>query len=154
MQKHTQWKQYRCWDKLTQSINYVLARLLAVSCNEDIWTADEECDQRRARQHASDRTYTNTTHTQKGEKTLALPYDHSSKRKTRCYVPSSSVIRRPWKCWTAHAYRQSVHSVSAIMRHVEREDLEHPYCAEGLFSRARRVSACFLLLITEQLHWR
>lgn len=38
--------QCRCPDRLTWSINYVVARLLAVLCNEDIWTPDEQCNQR------------------------------------------------------------------------------------------------------------
>lgn len=52
-----------------------------------------------------------------------------------------------------HIQTFSTHSVSAIMSRVEREDLEHPHCAEGLFSRASRV-CLLLLLITEQQHWR
>lgn len=35
------------------------------------------------------------------------------------------------------------------MVHIDLEDLEHPRCAEGLFSRSS-VSVCFLPFITEE----
>lgn len=138
--------QCRCPDRLIRSINYVVARLLAVLRNEDIWTPDEECNQRHTQQHVSDRIYTEHTHTHRKTKNRqSFLSKHSPHRKTRHYRQSTFFCHyenmEVLNC--THVQTFSTHSVSAIMSRVEREDLEHPHCAEGLFSRASRVSVCF-----------
>lgn len=40
--------QCRCPYKLRWPINYIVARLLAGHCSEDIWTSDAQCDHQRA----------------------------------------------------------------------------------------------------------
>lgn len=63
--------------------------------------------------HSATREWQDTfTHTHRQQKKpLELSLHQSPHRKTRCYVPSSSVIRRAWKRWTARTqYRHWAHT--------------------------------------------
>ena len=128
--------------------------MLAALRNKDIWTGDEESNQRHTQQHMSDRTYTEHTHvhTQKDKKPAELSIQPKPTQKNKT-LQTVHLLLSLWEHGSAELHTRTDIQYTQRVGHHEREDLEHPHCAEGLFSRASRVSVCFLLLITEQ-YWQ
>lgn len=97
----------------------------------------------------SDRTYTKHTRAHTKDRSFLSTTARTEKQDVMFHLLLSLGEHGSAELHT-HIQTFSTHSMSAIMSRVGREDLEHPHCVEGLFSRASRVSVCFLLLITEQ----